>query len=118
MRRFVEPGRSWLVYLIVMAIAVTLDGSTARLRAEAPATPDVVRFLEQATWVPPPTLIEHVRSVGFDAYLDEQFAAPASSYPALPLYPTTRDTTTCPNGSTCVRDNYTMYPLQARFFTN
>jgi uncharacterized protein (DUF1800 family) len=79
---------------------------------------DVVRFLEQSTWGPTPELIEHVRTVGFERFLDEQFAAPASSYPRLALYPTTRDTTTCPNGSACQRDNYTMYPLQARFFTN
>src|SRR5688500_15879897 len=39
-------------------------------------------------------------------------------YPALPLFPTTRDQATCPNGSTCQRDNYTMYRLQTRFFKN
>ncbi len=41
-----------------------------------------------------------------------------SSYPTLPLFPTTRDKATCPNGSTCQRDNYSMYPLQNRFFVN
>jgi len=81
-------------------------------------TADIVRFLEQATFGPTRELIAHVRAVGFQAFLDEQFAVPASSYPTLPLYPTTRDTTTCPNGSTCQRDNYTMYPLQNRFFVN
>jgi len=84
----------------------------------APATADIVRFLEQATFGPTRELIAHVRNVGFEAFLDEQFAAPASSYPTLPLYPTTRDATTCPSGSTCQRDNYTMYPLQNRFFVN
>jgi uncharacterized protein (DUF1800 family) len=62
--------------------------------------------------------VEHVRTVGFEAFLDEQFAEAASGYPTLPLYPTTRDTTTCPNNSACQRDNYTMYPLQKRFFVN
>ena len=42
----------------------------------------------------------------------------AASYPTLPLYPTTRDTTACPNGFACQRDNYTMYPVQNRFFVN
>ena len=85
---------------------------------DAPATPDIIRFLEQSTFGPTPELIEHVREVGFEAFLEEQFQAPGSSYPTLPLYPTTRDTATCPNGSACQRDNYTMYPLQNRFFVN
>ena len=79
---------------------------------------DVVRFLEQATFGPTPALIEHVQSIGFDQFLQEQFAAAPSTYPTLPLYPTTRDQAACPNGSTCQRDNYTMYRLQNRFFLN
>lgn len=82
------------------------------------STADIVRFLEQATWGPTPALIEHVRRIGYEQFLEEQFAAPASSYPTLPLYPTTRDTAACPNGSACQRDNYTLYPLQNRFFVN
>jgi uncharacterized protein (DUF1800 family) len=83
-----------------------------------PATPDIVRFLEQSTFGPTPELIAHVRAIGFEAFLNEQFEAPMSSYPALALFPTTRDQATCPNGSACQRDNYTMYPLQNRFFVN
>jgi uncharacterized protein (DUF1800 family) len=79
---------------------------------------DVVRFLEQATFGPTPDLIDHVQRVGFESFLNEQFAAPMSSYPTLPLFPTTRDNVTCPAGSTCQRDNYTMYLLQNRFFVN
>ncbi len=40
-----------------------------------------VRFLEQSTFGPTPTLIAHVQQVGFDAFLTEQFAAPVSTYP-------------------------------------
>jgi hypothetical protein len=84
------------------------------------STADIVRFLEQATWGPTPALIEHVRQVGFEGFLDEQFAASMSSYPTLPPYPSTRDTVNCTNteGSTCQRDNYSMYLLQNRFFLN
>jgi len=81
-----------------------------------PSTADAIRFLEQSTWGPTPALIDHVRAVGYDRFLDEQFNAPLSSYPTMPLFPTTRDTTTC--DATCARDNYTMYPLQNRFFVN
>jgi hypothetical protein len=83
-----------------------------------PSTADIVRFLEQATFGPTPELIEHVRRVGFEGFLEEQFGAPVSSYSTLPLFPTARDNTTCPNGSACQRDNYTMYPLQNQFFVN
>jgi len=86
--------------------------------ASGPSTADVVRFLEQATFGPTPALISHVKEVGFDRFLDEQFNATASSYPTLPLYPTTRDAATCPSNSACQRDNYTMYPLQNRFYVN
>jgi uncharacterized protein (DUF1800 family) len=106
------------------SLAVLLAGvSVGQLGAQrdpgaSPSIPDIVRFLDQATFGPTPELIAHVQDVGFEAYLSEQFNVPASSYPALPLYPTTRDTATCPNGSTCQRDNYTLYLVQTRFFFN
>jgi len=87
---------------------------------EAPqvTSADAIRFLEQSTWGPTPELVAHVQSVGFEQFLNEQFDAPPSSYPTLPLYPTTRDNAACPSGSACQRDNYTIYPIQTRFFTN
>jgi uncharacterized protein (DUF1800 family) len=116
--------RSVCQFLTVTGVVVgSAIGIVQPLRAQFPSedpptTPDIVRFLEQATFGPTPALIERVRQVGFEAFLEEQFQAPMSSYPTLPLYPTTRDTTACPNGSACQRDNYTMYPLQNRFFVN
>ena len=59
------------------------------------STADIVRFLEQATFGPTPELIEHVRQVGFEAFLEEQFAAPMSSYPTMALYPTNIDPVNC-----------------------
>jgi uncharacterized protein (DUF1800 family) len=83
-----------------------------------PTSADAVRFLEQATFGPTTDLLAHVRQVGFERYMDEQFEAPISSYPTMPLYPTTRDAVNCPSNSACQRDNYTMYPLQNQFFVN
>ena len=40
-----------------------------------------VRFLEQSTFGPTPTLVNQVAASGFDDFLEEQFAAPASTYP-------------------------------------
>jgi hypothetical protein len=76
---------------------------------------DIVRFLEQATFGPNDATIAHVRQVGIEGYLDEQFAAPLSGFPDLPLQP---DDVPLTCDSDCQRDNYTVYPLQLRFFTN
>jgi uncharacterized protein (DUF1800 family) len=40
-----------------------------------------VRFLEQSTFGPTPTLVGQVAAGGFNDFLEEQFAAPASTYP-------------------------------------
>lgn len=87
--------------------------------ARGPANADVVRFLEQATMGPTEGLIAHVSSVGFRKYLEEQAVAVPSDYPDLPQMPRDQQTG-CPEGgpATCVRDNYSMYPLQVRFFEN
>jgi uncharacterized protein (DUF1800 family) len=98
----------------------------------SPSAADTVRFLEQATWGPTPALIAQVQGLGFNAWLNQQFTAAATSYPTLPLYNTnnkvTNNTTTsCYSNGTasgnnfrtaCLRDHYSMYPLQNRFFTN
>lgn len=85
----------------------------------AATSADTVRFLEQATWGPNASEVARVQAMGFRAYLNEQFNAPLSSYPNLPLYPTDQ-AQGCPTGSpaTCARDNYSMYPLQVKFFQN
>jgi uncharacterized protein (DUF1800 family) len=76
---------------------------------------NVGRFLEQSTWGPNDPLISAVQGVGIAAFLQGQFTAPPSSYPPLPLWPSTAPMT-C--DAICVRDNYSMYPLQRRFFSN
>ena len=83
------------------------------------ARADVNRFLEQATFGPSEALIAHVQAVGLDGYLQEQFAAPASTYPSLPEQPASASAG-CPTGAppACLRDKYTMFPLQVQFFKN
>lgn len=80
---------------------------------------DSVRFLEQATWGPTASDLAHVRSIGYRAYINEQFNAPITNYPTPDLYPTD-STVGCPttdaNRTVCVTNNYSMYPLQIAFF--
>lgn len=92
-----------------------LSALTITATAQTPSTADTVRFLDQATFGPNASLVAHVQSIGFEAFLQEQFALPASGYPNLPLQPSTVPTTCT---GTCVLNNYTMYPLQVTFFQN
>jgi hypothetical protein len=121
---------AWLLFSFVVGISSAAPGAKrvaviadppiiVNGRSSAPAEADVVRFLEQATWGPTDALIAHVKDVGFGPFLDEQLAAPESRYPNLPQYPGNRKVG-CPEGSdpNCVRDHYTMYPLQVAFFSN
>ena len=89
------------------------------------AGPDGIRFLEQTTWGPADSDLTHLRSIGMQAYLNEQFStlpqfvdAPnnlSSNYPLTTLYPINQPV---PCDASCVRDNYTLYPLQNQFVTN
>jgi uncharacterized protein (DUF1800 family) len=90
-----------------------------QVQSRYPARADVIRFLEQATFGPSEALIAHVQAVGFERYLEDQFAAHPSTYPSLPQQPASSQVG-CPTGSpaTCVRDKYTMFPLQVQFFRN
>jgi len=71
-----------------------------------PATDgDAVRFLEQATWGPTSADIAHVKAVGFQAYLNEQFSASrlqtllrARTIPDL-AFPPDDQGTACPSTS-------------------
>src|SRR5262249_15021385 len=109
----------------IIADAVRIENTTT------PAAPvsdaDIVRFLEQATFGPNDTSIQHVRDLGsFDAWIFEQFDSsitPISSYPTLPLVPDNQNLT-CPNTlpqqerDQCIRNNFSAYPIQTRFFVN
>jgi uncharacterized protein (DUF1800 family) len=98
-----------------MCLITLMTGFLNLASAQLPSANEAARFLEQATFGPNASLIAHVQAIGFSAFLDEQFALPASSYPALPLQPTTVPPTCT---GTCVRDNYTMYPVEITFFKN
>ncbi len=93
------------------------DDVTVYVNPPAGANPagDLTRFLEQATWGPTSADLAHLQAKGIAAWLDEQFNMPASSYPTLPLQPNTVPVTCT---ATCQLVNYTMYPLQNRFFIN
>lgn len=107
-----------------MVVPQTVVQYQAQFANAGPASgpyPDGLRFLEQATWGPTDADLQHLRDIGMQAYLNEQFGmAPVfpsvqSDYPGLPLYPINQPV---PCDAVCLRDNYTLYLLQRQFFTN
>ena len=113
-RRARHQTRRRLLGAACLCAALVLAGAPSAV-ADAPTVAQAVRFLEQATFGPTPDLIAHVQRVGFSAFLDEQFNLPLPAYPNLGYWPS-NPPMTCTDA--CYRDNYTMYPLQVRFFQN
>jgi uncharacterized protein (DUF1800 family) len=81
---------------------------------------DAVRLLEQSTFGPNDTALAHVQSIGTQAFLNEQFALPASQFPTLKYVPAGQQATFCPTDPDpqCPRDYYSLFPLQNAFFVN
>ncbi len=80
-------------------------------------TQDVLRFLDQASFGPAPGQAGTVQTQGLSEWIEEQFRAPESGYPALAPEPGTAPAA-CTYNTVCYRDKYTTYPLQNLFFTN
>jgi uncharacterized protein (DUF1800 family) len=65
---------------LVAAFCAALLGALPASAQQNISTPEAVRFLEQCTFGPTKTDIDRVKSVGYEAFLDEQFAATPSNY--------------------------------------
>src|SRR5262245_8244392 len=95
-----------------LAACIVAVGLVAGLVASATAGPtleETLRFLGQSTFGPTGDLVTRVQQVGFEAFLDEQFALPRPIFPQPDNWPASVPES-CTD--TCVRDNYTVYPLQ------
>jgi uncharacterized protein (DUF1800 family) len=114
-----NSARSAAVLIFCVALPLmAAESSTEPVRRRAaggPSQADIWRFLEQTSWGPTEALANRVGRIGFEAFLEEQFRAPMSSYPDVP---TQRSIPPPSCDATCLRDHYTTYPLQRRFFTN
>lgn len=96
-----------------------------------PSDADIIRFLEQSSWGPrgDGSDFNQVRSMGISAYLEQQFSEPVANIPkgsnyADLAFPLDDSSQGCPSslGTTaqaaCIRDNYSIYPVQRTFVTN
>ncbi len=68
-----------LPVICLFALDLALVAQTAV--PQPPSERAAVRFLQQCTFGPTPDLIAHVRALGFDGFLEEQFALLPSLYP-------------------------------------
>jgi uncharacterized protein (DUF1800 family) len=85
---------------------------------------DAARMLDQSSFGATAQDTAHLQSVGFDVYLNEQFAAAPAGYSGF-AYVTHSAPTSCQNdgivsspASLCARDNYSLFQVQRRFFQN
>lgn len=117
------------IYTLIACCVLLLNGCGENTSAqnqnnsnEAPVTTaDAARFLEQATWGPNEAAILELQQKGFAKFIDEQFSAPISSLGNYPLLDSSLDIG-CPpsasNHASCLRDNYSAFPLQNKSFQN
>ncbi|MET0442674.1 MAG: DUF1800 domain-containing protein [Casimicrobiaceae bacterium] len=123
-------GRRPAAIACALLLALVVGGAPRYVAAAAEPPPgqpeaDAVRLLEQATWGPNEALVAHVRKIGVEKFVDEQFAAPQTKYTAFAPYPAARPATCIDDrtlpvtpASYCARDNYTLFQLQREFFRN
>jgi uncharacterized protein (DUF1800 family) len=118
--------------LLALTLAACGGGSAGSGSTTPPPPPptgltaaDAGRLLEQATFGPTAAEVTRVRALGLDGYLKEQLAAPATGYSGFSFVPHTAAAgciydPTAPTGpsSLCARDNYSLFQVQRRFFTN
>jgi uncharacterized protein (DUF1800 family) len=88
------------------AVSQTLPVQTMPPVTLAQAT----RLLDQTTFGPTLSAVQHVQQIGMAAYLNEQFATPTTRMPAIPNPPVA----TCPNGTfSCVQSSFWKNALTA-----
>ncbi|MDP3293668.1 MAG: DUF1800 domain-containing protein [Nevskia sp.] len=80
---------------------------------------DAVRLLEQATFGPNLAAVADLQASSIESWIDRQLALPATGYAGYPVVDAAQSVG-CPAtaSATCDRDNYSLFPIQTRFFRN
>lgn len=88
-------------------------------------TRDALRFLNQSTFGAIRSDLAAVQATGYEAFLDQQFAAPRTGYTGFAYLSAAapegcRNSASYPNSvqSLCFRDNYSLFEVQRQFFVN
>ena len=81
---------------------------------------DASRLADQAAFGPTPALVAQISQQG-SAWIDAQIQTPTTGYPSLAVVSPNVAIgcpSTLPAGNTCVRDNYSAFPIRRVFFQN
>jgi uncharacterized protein (DUF1800 family) len=89
------------------------------LSAEGAAAvpPDVVRLAKQATFGPTPQVVSRIAQLGMAGWIDEQFTLRGSSYNDLVTW-VPRNYCDTQSDPKCWQNNFSRYPVAARFYAN
>ena len=103
----------------VPAATAAATATTSITAPPALTAGEAARFLDHSSFGPTAASIAAVQRLGVAQYLRDQFALPATGYHGY-AYLTPVETLGCPAASaaTCKRDNYSLFPLQMRFYRN
>ena len=104
-----------VVLLCAISVPALPQGRRRAISPRAVTDAEVRRFLAHCTFGPTEALVEHVKKIGFDSFIEQQFNARVSGYPDVP---TQRSIPGPDCDAQCRRDRYSAYPLQRVFFTN
>lgn len=95
---------------------VSAPPSPAPAPVAAAALDDSVRLAQQASFGPTVALVERIRALGINAWLDEQFAATGSTYSDLAV---DVRADSCASGDTaCSTQRFTRTPVAMRFYAD
>ena len=117
--------------LVLSALCLAACGGSGGSATTVPpppagfSVPDATRLLEQASFGPTPAEVTRVAALGFDGYLKEQLAIPATGYQGFAFTPHTPPASCSYDpamptsaASLCARDQYSLFQVQRGFFQN
>lgn len=81
-----------------------------------PVLDDAVRLAQQASFGPTAAMVDRIRTLGVNGWLDEQFAATGSTYADLATEVRTDACATTDNP--CMQRNYSRLPVAMRFYAD
>ncbi|HEY9103974.1 DUF1800 domain-containing protein [Chitinimonas sp.] len=101
-----------------MPLALSILAATAGA-APLMSEPEARRFLGQTSFGPTEGSVQEAQHYDRAGWLELQFAKQSAGYNGF-SYMDPNPSVGCPDGSpaTCKRDNYSLFPLQTRFFRN
>lgn len=111
-----------IVGAALLLSSCNVENLSAQNQTHPVTSADAVRFLEQSSWGPTEASIQDLQDKGIEKFIDEQFAATPSTLGSYSQVDLTDQSEVCPaeadNHAICLRDNYSIFPLQKEFFHN